>query len=83
MILPSKYIKINESIFGLGGVILEILGKKSMDVEELWQLYLDFAVKVHEDFTQRFDDFILALNYLYMIGAVCINKKGKIKNAAY
>lgn len=77
MILPSKHLSISESLFGLGGCLLAIL-KKPMTVDELWW---DFLRNKEFSAHHAFDDVVMALNYLYSIGAVDVNKEGLIYNA--
>lgn len=84
MILPSKHISLSESLLGLAGVILTFLTRKSYTLDELWQEYSkinntrDFFPAYH-----NFDNVILAINLLYLIGAIDINTKGEIiKNEA-
>lgn len=36
MILPQKHIKLSESLFAVGAIILSLL-KNSKDVDELWE----------------------------------------------
>lgn len=84
MILPSKHISLSESLLGLAGVILTFLTRKPYTLDELWQEYSkinntrDFFPAYH-----NFDNVILAINLLYLIGAIDINTKGEIiKNEA-
>lgn len=84
MILPSKHISLSESLLGLAGVILTFLTRKPYTLDELWQEYSkinntrDFFPAYH-----NFDNVIMAINLLYLIGAIDINTKGKIiKNEA-
>lgn len=82
MILPSKHLKISESLLGFGGIILEILDKKSLDIDQIWSIYNQMnkkAILLHS--YHSFDNLILALDYLYLISAIDINKNGKIYNA--
>ena len=81
MILPSKHIRFAESLFGLGGVILGLLNRPAT-VDELWHEY-SFLNNKKRKFPayHDFDNLVLALNYLYVIGAIDINNEGKIYNA--
>lgn len=81
MILPSKHIRFSESLFGLGGIILSLL-KKPATVDEIWQEYSSINKRKKKlPAYHNFDNLILALNYLYTIGAIDIDKEGKIYNA--
>jgi len=82
MILPSKHIRLAESLLGLGGYLLKYLKDEPQTVDQLW-----FKVSKQNNSKKSFayhgfDNVILALNYLYMIGAVDINSEGEILNAA-
>lgn len=84
MILPSKHISLSESLLGLAGVILTFLTRKPYTLDEVWQEYSkinntrDFFPAYH-----NFDNVIMAINLLYLIGAIDINTKGEIiKNEA-
>jgi hypothetical protein len=82
MILPSKHIRFSESLLGLGGVILRII-KEPKTIDEIWFKFSEFNNdKKQFPAYHNFDNVILALNYLYIIGAVSIDKNGKIQNAA-
>ena len=78
MILPSKHISIAESIFGLGGVLLNILQNKPHSIDSLWQEYStinnkrDVCPAYHS-----FDNVIFAVDLLFLIGAVNINSEGR------
>lgn len=82
MILPSKHIRIAESLLGLGGYLLSYMKDGPKTVDQLW-----FKVSKQNETKKAmayhgFDNVILALNYLYIIGAIDINSEGLIYNAA-
>lgn len=77
MILPQKHIKLSESVFGLGCFIL-ILLEKPKSVDKLWVDYQDNFIKGIFPPIHSFDNFILTLDYLYIIGAVEVNNGGII-----
>lgn len=81
MILPSKHIRISESLVGLGAYLLKYLKDGPQSVDQLW-----FKVGKQNDTKKAFsyhgfDNVVLALNYLYIIGAIEINNEGQIYNA--
>jgi len=82
MILPTKHIKLSESLVGLGAYLLKYLDKPKT-VDQLWTI---FSKKINNTKKfpayHNFDDVVLALNLLFMIGAVDINDKGEIYNAS-
>jgi hypothetical protein len=81
MILPSKHIRFSESLLGLGGVILNII-KEPKTIDEIWFKFSEFNndKKIFPAY-HNFDNVVLTLNYLFVVGAVSIDKNGKIQNA--
>lgn len=77
MILPKKHIRLSESIFGLSSVILSLI-QRPVTFDELWSSFQKInntvTLPVHHDL----DNFILGLTFLYTIGAVKEDKRGKI-----
>jgi len=81
MILPSKHIRFSESLMGLGGILLSFINEPK-SVDEIWFKYSEINnSKSKFPAYHNFDNVILALNYLYLIGAIEINSNGKIQNA--
>lgn len=63
MILPTKNIKIQYSLLNCGAIILERLDDRDT-VSAVWE-------KVStEDALMNYDKFVLAMDFLYMIGAI-------------
>jgi len=82
MILPSKHIRISESLLGLGGYLLKYLKDGPQTIDQLW-----FKVAKQNNTRKAFayhgfDNVILSLNYLFIIGAIDINSEGLIYNAS-
>lgn len=77
MILPKKQLSIEESLWGFGGFLLKQL-QKSMLVDELWECYKEFYSNGKYSVRFSFDQFIMALDYLYIIGAIKKDERGKI-----
>lgn len=75
MILPTKHINERRSLLGQGGLILTLLHEREHTVSSLWGAFLDSA---GEYFEVTFDWFVLALDLLYAIGAIKIDR-GVIK----
>jgi len=82
MILPSKHIRFSESLLGLGGVILNFI-TEPLTIDEIWYKYSNINNKKNGfPAYHNFDNLVLAINYLFLIGVIEINKNGKIYNAA-
>lgn len=79
MILPTKHIRISESLIGLGGYLLKFL-KEPMTVDHLW---LKFEKENNKKFPayHNFDNVVLSLNLLFLMGIIDINEKGELYNA--
>jgi len=80
MILPSKHVKIAESLFGLGGIIMNILNKPK-DLDNIWAEFerlnnTDFFPAYH-----NYDNFILAIDLLFLLNLIKLNELGEITNA--
>jgi len=80
MILPSKHIRVAESLLGLSGFVLSELDNPKT-VDDLWRLYIKANDTKRFPAYHGFDQFILALDYLFIAGAVDVNNKGEVYNA--
>lgn len=77
-ILPNKHIEMSKSLFGIGGIILGLLNKPSY-IETCWNNYVtNYIDKKVVKYNCTFDYFILAIDYLYTIGAVNMDNKGRL-----
>lgn len=78
MILPRKQLSVNESLFGFGAFLLVQL-KDGKTVEELWEYYRNaYSNKLYE-VKFSFDQFITALDYLFIIGAIRKDEEGVLR----
>lgn len=79
MILPTKHIKLAESILGLSGVLLSFIAKSPSSLDALWREYskINNTKNIFPAY-HSFDEMVLAVNLLFMMGIVDINAKGKI-----
>jgi hypothetical protein len=79
MILPTKHIRLSESILGLSGVLLSFIVKNPVSLDALWMEYSkinnskDLFPAYH-----TFDDIVLAVNLLFMMGIININNRKEI-----
>jgi len=78
MILPQKHIKLSESVFGLGGFLLNLLNSPK-DIDKLWAEYEKGVKKGNFKKMHTFDNFLLSLDFLFIIGAINISQEGKLK----
>ena len=63
MIMPTKYLRTEETIIGVGAILLQHI-KQSKNLSELW----DEVKKNNTIFT--FDRFILGLDFLFILGII-------------
>jgi hypothetical protein len=77
LILPQKHIKLSESIFGFGGFLLQLL-HNPISVDELWEEHIRYNTSMGFPSFRSFDDFIITLDYLYIIGAIRQDERGLI-----
>jgi len=77
MILPKKHISLSESIFGLSSVILSLI-HKPITFDELWFSFQRVNNTVALPVNHDLDNFILGLTFLYSIGAIKEDERGRI-----
>ena len=78
MILPTKHISLSESLVGLSGVLLTFLSKAHYTLDGLWREYSKINKTAEYPAYHDFDNVVLAVNLLYVIGVVDVNEKGEI-----
>ena len=77
MILPKKQLSLSESLFGFGAFLLQQLDTPTT-VDDLWEYYKDSYVNKKYLIKFTFDQFIMALDYLYIIGAIKQDERGML-----
>jgi hypothetical protein len=77
MILPSKHIKLSESLIGLSGFLLKLL-KEPVTIDDLWAKFQKVNNTPIYPAYHSFDNVVLGLNLLFLMGAINIDEKGKI-----
>ncbi|MCY4277779.1 MAG: hypothetical protein OXE81_08105 [Gammaproteobacteria bacterium] len=73
MILPTKHIRAERAIIGIGGRLLELL-HEPMTVSTLWDALRKRRSIEAPNAPISYDWFILTLDFLFMIGAVEIQR---------
>ena len=81
MLMPKKHINISESLIGIGGIILQCVGKKIKTIDSIIS-YTNQMIDNNKSRTiyNNVDSILLAIDYLYSIGAIDINEEGGIYN---
>lgn len=75
MILPKKQLSLNESVLGFGAFLLDHI-ISPISVDDLWEYYKDSYENKRYPVKFSFDQFIMALDYLFIIGAIKENEGG-------
>lgn len=82
-LLPEKHVRSSESLLGLGAIVLSSLDEGAKNLDALWA-----DVKERDSVKQRvhgsitLDTVVLAIDFLFAIGAVQLNQKGLLENAS-
>ena len=77
MILPTKHIRLSESLLGLGSfVIQELSDPKTID--EVWSEFIKAVKSGEYPFSQSFENLILAIDLLYVLGAITTDDFGRL-----
>lgn len=69
MILPTKYLREDEALIGVSATLLPLV-EKADNLTELWES----AKKI--DAIGNYERFILALDFLYLLGLVDLHNNG-------
>jgi len=82
--LPEKHVRTSESLLGLGAVVLSSLDGGAKNLDTLWadMKELDSVKRrVHGSIT--LDSVVLAIDILFAIGAVTMNREGLLEHATH
>lgn len=82
--LPEKHVRLSESVIGLGAIVLRILEQEPKSLDSIWSdVQMDSAVKrsIHGAIT--LDAVVLALDFLFAIGAIHLDKDGALMYATH
>ena len=74
MILPDKYLLLKDSLIGISPLILDIIEKKEMGVEEVW----DKFKKKYNSKVPIYNKFLYTLDFMYITGMIDFDSKGSI-----
>ena len=81
MLMPKKHINLSESLIGIGGIILQCLGKTSKSLDAI----ISYTEQIldnnkNKKIYNNIDSIILAIDYLYSIGVIDIDGEGGVYN---
>jgi hypothetical protein len=74
MLLPTKNIKLSESLIALGAFVLKFLDKPK-NIDQVWA---EIKQINNTSLNHSYDNFLLSLDFLFTIGIIDINKKGEL-----
>ncbi|ASJ22494.1 ABC-three component system middle component 6 [Brachyspira hampsonii] len=77
-ILPNKHLKMYESLIFLSGLILKMLSNPT-SIENIWQNVNKINKNKKYNTIYSFDKVIKAVDMLYIIGLININKDGLLE----
>lgn len=77
MILPTKHTNFAQSLLGLAGALLAAL-QRPQKVETLWATFQSLNDSQLLPAYHTYEDFILALDFLYLAGAIRLDGAGDI-----
>lgn len=80
MILPSKHTNISESLIGLGGFLIEKITESPRTIDELYELLSKINLYKLKSTNHGIDNLILALDFLFLIGAINVDFEGRVYN---
>lgn len=78
MIIPTKHIRLSESLIGLGSFIISKLDKPK-NIDELWFDFQDAARNKIYPFTHTFMNIFRAVELLYIMGIITSNDNGELR----
>lgn len=83
-LLPEKHVRTSESLLGLGAVVLAALEGKPKSLDTLWMGIKELDTvrpRIHGSIT--LDRVVLAVDFLFAVGAVTLNSEGLLEHASY
>lgn len=77
MILPEKHLMLSESLLGFGAHLIRLLSREK-NLDELWNDYNESFKRIEYPVLHSYNNFILCLVFLYIIGVIKLNNNGKV-----
>ena len=69
MLIPTKHLRISESIVGLGSFVLESLSKPK-SIDDLWKEFQQAYIDKKYPSYHSYEELVLAIVFLYSIGVI-------------
>jgi len=81
MLMPQKHINLSESLIGIGAFILKVINNKRKTIDEIIKDIENLINnRNNKKMYTNIDNIILSIDYLYSIGTIDIDEKGRIYN---
>ena len=77
MILPTKGVAPDRCILGVGGDLLSLMNGP-IGPSTLWARYIRYRRRRGGEVLVTFDWFVLTLDFLFMIGAIGLDDRGRL-----
>jgi len=82
MLLPTKHIKISQSLIGLSGLLYSLFdGDDILSLENLYECYEKKAGTKKFPARHTLDHLLLALDFLYLMNLIELTEGGELKKA--
>lgn len=82
-LLPEKHVPTSESLLGIGAIVLSLIATAPLNLDSLWAKVKELDIlkrRVHGTIT--FDRVILAVDFLFAIGAIQLSHQGLLEHAS-
>jgi len=79
MVLPNKYITLDESYIGIAAYALEALGEESLYVDALWRKF-QAQYKGNEKLLPSYIKFVYVIIFMFSYRMISYNKRGEVFN---
>ncbi len=76
MILPTKHVRLENSLIGISAELLPILKENPATMTTLWEGYRSFRTRVNKPVP--YGSFVLALDILYAFGLVALDRENRL-----
>jgi len=79
MVLPTKYLPLHESYIAIAGLILSVLGDKSLHLDALWQNYTSANID-NPSLIPSYIKFVYVVTFMSSYGMISYNEGGEVFN---
>jgi hypothetical protein len=77
VLLPDKHLRLSESVLGFGGLVLSLVDGP-LPFDALWRRVSEQTDSTAWPSSHGIEDFVLALCFLYSLGAVDVSSDGEL-----